>query len=377
MHILHIANDFRGSKVHVNLFERLAKQGVEQTIYCPVRSQEDIGRNSFSAVGTEIVYDYVIKPYHRFVYHVKRRNLFKSIQSKVDLNGVELCHAATLFSDGGLAYLIYKKYHIPYVVAVRNVDVNDFLGILPNTWAAGRRILLNAKKIFFISKALMEKFSNHPVIKPILPLIQDKFVLIPNGIDDYFLEHINHTPHFGHKVLYVGDFSDNKNVVRLGKAIMSLKKEAGFEDLTLTVVGGGKNTNDNVQKMMESHPETFTYLGPIYDKDKLCEVFNNHSLFAMPSIYETFGLVYLEALSQNLPVLYTKGQGIDKLFDDSVGIGVNPLSVDEIKNAIKTIISYPQNYSNKKVDFEQFNWNNIVQRYCAYYNEVLNLKTKK
>ena len=52
------------------------------------------------------------------------------------------------------------------------------------------------------------------------------------------------------------------------------------------------------------------------------------SVFAMPSIFETFGLVYLEALSQNLPVVYTKGQGIDGMFDNTVGIGVDPLSVD-------------------------------------------------
>lgn len=61
------------------------------------------------------------------------------------------------------------------------------------------------------------------------------------------------------------------------------------------------------------------------------------SVFAMPSIFETFGLVYLEALSQNLPVVYTKGQGIDGMFDNTVGIGVDPLSVEEIKNAIKMI----------------------------------------
>ena len=30
----------------------------------------------------------------------------------------------------------------------------------------------------------------------------------------------------------------------------------------------------------------------------------------MPSTGETFGLVYIEALSQSLPIIYTKGDGV-------------------------------------------------------------------
>lgn len=373
MHILHISNDFSGSKVHVSLYKELSKQGVRQTIYCPVRSADDIGKNAYNAEGTDIVYDFVIKPYHRYVYHVKRTDIFHSLQKKVNLEDVDLVHAATLFTDGGQAYKIYKKYHIPYVVAVRNTDINGFLDLLPNTWPAGRGILRNAKYIFFISSALMDKFCSHKVIKPILPEIKDKMMLIPNGIDDYYLDHISRETHDGQKVLYVGDFSNNKNVVRLCEAVLELKKEAGFSDLGMSLVGGGHNKDDRIQKMVDRHPDTFTYLGPIYDQKKLCDVFRNHMVFAMPSIHETFGLVYLEALSQNLPVVYTKGQGIDGLFDDTVGIGVNPLSVNDIKDAIKKIITNYGFYSNRNVDFERFRWSGIAAYYKSLYEDVKKL----
>lgn len=374
MHILHISNDFSGSKVHVNLYEKLSQLGVEQTIYCPVRSAEQIGINGFAAEGSEVIYDFVIKPYHKYMYHIKRAVLFRSLQNKVDLTRVDLCHAATLFSDGGQAYKIFQKYHIPYVVAVRNTDINGFLDLLPNTWAAGRTILRHAEKIFFISKALMEKFMNHKVIKPMLNEIEEKMVLIPNGIDDYYLEHICHDQHQGHRVLYVGDFSGNKNVLRLCDAILHLKEMDGFEDVTLTLVGGGKNSDDRIQQMIDGHRDAFHYLGPIYDKELLSKVFRDHSIFAMPSIHETFGLVYVEALSQNLPVVYTKGQGIDHLFDDSVGIGVNPFSVDEISQAISRVILNHEDYSNSTVDFDMFNWNSIGKKYLGYYSEIINNK---
>lgn len=374
MRVLQIANDFAGSKVHKNLFQVLDAKGIEQVIYCPVRDSKQIGGNSFEGDNVRIIYSNVIKSYHKYLYHIKRKSLYKDMITKVDVKDVDIVHAATLFSDGGLAYKLYKQYGIPYIVAVRNTDVNDFLGKLPNTWWDGIQILLHAKRIFFISEGLRRKFESHIAIRTVLHKIKEKFVLLPNGIDAYFLDNICNERRIENKVVYVGDFSNNKNVVRLGKAILNLRKEKGFEDTTLTIVGGGKNETDAVTQLIESNSDAFRYLGKIYEKDRLCEVFRQNSVFAMPSIHETFGLVYLEALSQNLPVLYTKNQGIDGLLHDSVGIGVNPLSVEEITDALRKLLSDQTYYSNAKVDFSQFRWNYIADKYIAHYKDCLGMQ---
>lgn len=373
MKILHIANDFCHTKVHLNLFKMLDEKGVEQIIYNPVRDKSHIGRNSFKGNHTQIVYSYVVKPFHKYFYHIKRRTIFKDLVKQIDVREINLSHASTLFTDGGLAYKLYKKYHIPYVVAIRNTDVNGFLELLPNTWISGLKILLHAERIFFISEGLKKKFENHFVIRPILKKIKHKFVLIPNGIDDYFLDHITHEICYENKVIYVGDFSANKNVVRLAKAVLRLRHDPGFEDTVLTVVGGGNNKTNEVEQIFASNPEAFNYVGKVYDKQKLCEIFRSNSVFVMPSIHETFGLVYLEALSQNLPVLFTKGQGIDGLFAPTIGLGVNPLSENEIYAALKQLLSQRNSFSNKDVNFENFRWNGIADKYIAYYKECLGM----
>lgn len=377
MHILHIPNDFIATKVHVSLFKELAKQGVKQTIYCPIRHPSLEGSNIFQAEGTDIVYDYAVKSYHRYFYHIKRHDVFRSLQKKVNLKDIDLCHAATLLTDGGQAYKIYRKYHIPYVVAVRNTDINGFLDRAPNTWLVARKILRNANKIVFISQALMDKFSSHKVIKSILPEIKDRIVLIPNGIDNYFLDHVERGTREcqGHRVLYVGNFSPNKNVMRLCEAVLQLSKEDEFRDIKLTLVGGGgRDADQNVPLWIENHKEVANYIGPIYEKDRLCEVFSSHNVFAMPSIHETFGLVYIEALSQNLPVLFTKGQGIDGLFPPTIGEAVNPLLVEEIKAALTTIFRNNEKYSNDGIDFEMFRWKKIASNYINIYNKNINKK---
>lgn len=373
MKILHISNDFAGSKVHANLAKVLDIKDISQVVYCPVRDECLLGQNQFVGKHIEFIYSFCIKSFYKYVYHIKCKALYNDMIAKVNVQDVDIVHAATLFSDGVLAYKLYKQYGIPYVLAIRNTDINDFLRKLPNTWWDGIRILLHAKRVFFISQGLKARFENHFLIRPFLSKVKGKFVLMPNGIDDYFLDNVFKERRTNKKVVYVGDFSNNKNLVRLGKAIVRLRKEKDFKNITLTIIGGGMNETDAVDKMIKAHPEIFHYLGKIYEKDKLCEIFRDNSIFAMASIHETFGLVYLEALSQNLPVLYTKNEGIDGLFHDSVGIGVNPLSIDEIIDALRQLLSDKTYYSNKHVDFSQFRWDLIADKYIEHYKDCLGL----
>lgn len=88
----------------------------------------------------------------------------------------------------------------------------------------------------------------------------------------------------------------------------------------------------------------------------------------MISHTETFGLVYMEALSQGLPVLYTKGQGIDKAFTFQIGESVDSKDLRNIVQGIKKIISNQYNSINS-IDFENFRWSNIALKYIKIYNE--------
>ena len=377
MNILHISNGYADSKVHSNLTRALDELGVEQMVYCPVREKQLMGRNQFDGKHIQFVYSFCIKPWYKYVYQFKRWMLFRDMKRKIEVDKFDIVHAATFFSDGGLALKIYKKYGIPYIVAVRNTDINTYMKRLIHTHRIGRQIALHASKIVFISKGEMEEFANLEFAQPIYHKIKDKIVLQPNGIDNYWHQHISHEQRNGHKVLYIGDFSSNKNVVRLANALLKLREENGFEELRLVIVGGekqgGNRHNDGLtQQIIDQHPEAITALGKIYDKERLREVMHQSALFAMPSIVETFGLVYIEALSQNLPVVFTKGQGIDGILDKTVGISVNPKSVDEIANAIRTILQNRENYGNNHVDFSMFDWNKIAEKYMCYYSKAIN-----
>jgi len=96
----------------------------------------------------------------------------------------------------------------------------------------------------------------------------------------------------------------------------------------------------------------------------------------MPSRSETFGLVYVEALSQGLPVIFTKNEGIDGFFGSEIGEPVNCEDSAEIYNAIVKIID---NYSAYNFDSQsivkKFNWEKIAQDYNLMYTSIVNNST--
>ena len=86
----------------------------------------------------------------------------------------------------------------------------------------------------------------------------------------------------------------------------------------------------------------------------------------MVSHKETFGLVYIEAISQCLPIVYTSGQGVDGYFSDGeYGFKANSRSVESISTAIKnTLNKFPNGLGPfEKNPAASFSWDKIAKVY--------------
>src|SRR5690606_10047125 len=93
-------------------------------------------------------------------------------------------------------------------------------------------------------------------------------------------------------------------------------------------------------------------------------------VFAMPSYRETFGLVYIEALSQGLPIIYAVNESVDKMID-GVGESCDPFSITSIENAIQRILDNYDSYDLLKIDFGVFSWKNIAFRYIDIFQKTI------
>lgn len=376
--ILHIANDYAGSKVYKNLAYELDKLNVKQIIYTAIRDKNKVGDNEiyFQVKGSKTIYSAILN-WHldRVLYPLKILKIFKDIQSKVDFSQIQCIHAHTWYSDGGVAYLLSKKYKIPFIIAVRDTDINIFQNKLIYVRPFGHKIIGSASQVIAISESYKDILLGKNSLKKIQRELKDKLKVIPNGVDSYWIKSrlskqknieiakiIN--------ILYIGKFSNRKQTLSLQKAVLSINNEHNNR-VKLHLVGGGGKDEAAVLQLIRNHPELMIYHGKISDKAVLKNVFQNCDIFAMPSLTETFGLVYVEAMLQGLPILYTKGQGIDGFYNENIGEKVSNHSVETIKQALETMINNLDCYTIPIDKIAQtHNWSLIAKQYQQVYTNI-------
>ncbi|MFH6604962.1 glycosyltransferase [Maribacter algicola] len=295
---------------------------------------------------------------------------------KINIGDYTFMHATTLYSDGALALKINKIWGIPYVVGVRGSDVNSFSKYRPDLHTVAKEVLKNASKIIFISCSIESKFYNLSYVKPIKEILAKKSLTISNGIDDFWFKNIRaRKTLLPSRILYIGNFTANKNVKRLISAFLHLQKVNGA--LRLDLVGKGGADAKKITELASQYSDIIKYHGPIYDKEELKIVYQNAHIFAMTSISETFGLVYLEAMSQGLPIVCSQNEGVDHTFEHKVGEFVNPKSVDSIEKGLRKILHNYEIYLNEEIDFSNYDWERIADRYYGLYNEILGANLNK
>lgn len=378
-HILHINSNYLTSYLHENLVGEIDKYGYSQTIFMPMKKEitSDIRFDSQFNVFNPIVF----KNWHKFFFNYKAYLIDKKLNQLVNINNFQVIHAHSLFTDGNIAYKNSRKYSIPYIVTVREFTDKDFFNKRPYLRGKGQNILLNAKNIIFLTMKSKNLFLDH-YYKNIKDDIEHKIEVLPNGIDKFWFENQYREKSMPRKdepvkLLYVGRLMKSKNIAQIINALLLLneKKERSF---TLTVIGDAQDEKlkNELYKMSEHLPVIFK---DRIEQKELIHEYRAHHIFVMPSIRESFGLVYLEAMSQGLPIIYSQTGGFYNTFSEGVvGFGVDPFSVEDmVCKTLKTLDNY-ETLSRQSLDsYTKFDWSEIGKDYRELYLKIFNNKDIK
>lgn len=170
-------------------------------------------------------------------------------------------------------------------------------------------------------------------------------------------------PNFGKKdysngkILFVakGRFEDKGGFLVLDAFKIAQEK---FPHLTLTIVGQNEYTDNIKQKNV-------TTLGFV-SLEKLQELFDDHSLFLMPSRYEPWGLVYLEALACKMPIAGLNKNSLPEISNNGAyGYLLDKQDPQLLADIIIEAMNHPEILEQKgtlgqKFCLEKFNWENTV-----------------
>lgn len=385
MVILHIANSYGGTAVYTNLYTAIdANMDVEQWIYVPLNSRNHgrVGNMmiDFKNQKSKIIYSTILKPWHRYLYGMKIRSIVRDIERRFDLSRVDVIHAGSLCLDGAVACELSKKYNIPYITAVRGTDKTYYR----LKWRHGyfTRILKDASQVVFISPKFRDVFLNKYVKDTVREKIESQTIVIPNGVDQVFLSNMNlqkreldgKTLH----LIFIAAFYKGKGLIETILAIDELRKK-GY-NITLNAIGKGlpnRPFDEDYMNQVESVScnKEWVRLQPFMSPNALIDEMRQADAFIMVSSPETFGLVYVEALSQSLPVIYAKDEGFDGFYPDGfVGYSAKAGNVASIAKGIEVLINNYETLANNVLSLnlkDRFDWNAIAIHYINLYNRCI------
>lgn len=112
-------------------------------------------------------------------------------------------------------------------------------------------------------------------------------------------------------LLFVGRFDPQKGLDILLKAFNATKRD----DLHLTIIGD--NVVDGGPKIEKKNTDRITFLGWV-PHDKLASYYNACDAVVMPSRWEAFGLVAIEAMKYGKPVIASDRGALPELVEDKV-----------------------------------------------------------
>jgi glycosyltransferase involved in cell wall biosynthesis len=105
------------------------------------------------------------------------------------------------------------------------------------------------------------------------------------------------------------------------------------------------------------------------NRDEMKSLMAGSEMFAVPSRKEAFGLVVLEAMASETPVIATNVGGIPEIIQDGCGLLVPPEDEKALAGMIEKVLT--QQGLKEKLVFrarervKQFSWENVVQSYLA------------
>ena len=173
----------------------------------------------------------------------------------------------------------------------------------------------------------------------------------------------------GTKLGCIARLSEQKGLTYLIEAMSLLTTK----DIRLFIVGDGELRNELENKVEELHlQDSVTFLG--YRKD-IVECINSFDFCVLPSVFEGFGLVAIEAFMNSKTLVATDIPGLNEVVTNKNGILVPAKNPGALASAIdKLATDVPLRnrlaFHAKKTYEEKFSYSMFLENYRALYREI-------
>ena len=211
-------------------------------------------------------------------------------------------------------------------------------------------------------------------------IAEEKVRVIHNGIDldEYRRVETDIARHeygiWEDYILFVGRMSKQKGIFHLMDAVKNLP-----EDVQVVLCAGAPDTEEVERELVEEAAKwpNVRLIREMVPKNKIIELYSHARVFCCPSIYEPFGIINLEAMACETPVVASAVGGITEVVvDKETGFLVKPGDSRELADALCRLLhdrdlADDMGKAGRQRVEQFFSWDSIAGQTLKLYEELM------
>ena len=380
MHVMFIPSwyDNNRNKVHGSFFReqatKLQESGVKVTVAYneiwpltlmgKVKEKSGLYFNIEKGLRTYRYKNYNFVPKHPLMFNIFDKRMEKLYKEVVKKEGkVDVIHAQSSLWGGISAAYVAKKYNIPLVITEhssvkRGQYVREsYYKRIVNSYKSADAIIAVGNGL----KKEIEELTNRKDIK-----------VIGNLVDLSLFDIRNIKKESDEFIFFSVAFLEGEK--GFDTLIKAFSKKFKNERARLVIGGDGSQREwlEGIAKN-EGIENQVTFTGAL-SREEVAGWMNKCDAFVLPSRYETFGVVYIEALASGKPVIGTFNGGAEDIVNQEIGILVEIDNERELSDAMEYIRKNNKEYNPEKLRnycTQKFSANVIIKKIINVYNEVI------
>lgn len=277
----------------------------------------------------------------------------------------DIIHVHSLKPAGYLALKINSKYQIPFVVTEHS--------------SMFARYHISESDIQSLGKIIAASSYNIGVSKQFCNLLDGifefkKWQYIPNIVNKNFLDSDIDPPNGKNEFIYLSicSLTHIKAIDNLIRAFALIHKKTLN---AILYIGGDGEERNNLEKLVKdlNLEDRVIFLGSL-SREKVRTEMAKSSVFVLPSRYETFGVVLVEALALGKPIIATKCGGPESIINDKVGTLVEVDNIKELSKAMLEAYITPDKYNSNDIRqycIDNFSEKTVTSKLTKIYHSVL------
>tara|TARA_B100000315_G_C14388166_1_gene500627 strand:- start:258 stop:815 length:558 start_codon:yes stop_codon:yes gene_type:complete len=155
---------------------------------------------------------------------------------------------------------------------------------------------------------------------------------------------------------------------------MVIKAVGRCENVELVIAGDGPERKNLERLAKRACPDRVRFLG-LLDSASVYEELSKADVFVLPSIADSFGNVYVEAMASGLPVIAARAGGVVEIVENNVnGFLIEPDDLDELVDKVNLLKDGGErkrmSAESLRLFAEKFTWSKVFEKYQAVYSEL-------